>query len=238
MTNCWCWRCWEGLVLHHSYSLKAWFFPSVAWMWNKAADAANESVFILLLASYFTRSLRAERENEIHSKCLYLHKCVYCLLELRAWILKRKHDSSAPHAASEAAANGSRRWGKGQEAEQHKLPPVFFLQPPFKLTNGGSVFWNTVMFKQSSFSFMISLHHPYRQLHLLLSIYPPLAPSSVIECDVASLFCRPNQSFSLDAAAEHQKWLCYIDCSECFLIHFDKPKLAAAAVATSWSIEH
>lgn len=121
--------------------------------------------------------------------------------------------------------------GAGGEEKARRRSDTNFLPTSF-FSDGVSLFGNTFMFKQSSFSFMISLHHPHLQLHLLLSIYPPFAAAAVIECDVASLFCCPNQSLSLDAAAEHQKWLCHIDCSECFLIHFDKPKLAAAA-ATS-----
>lgn len=40
--------------------------------------------------------------------CIYINVFTVCW-SLRAWLLKRKHGSSALHAASEAAANGSRR---------------------------------------------------------------------------------------------------------------------------------
>lgn len=86
-------------------------------------------------------------------------------------------------------------------------------------------------FKQSNFSFMIPLHHPRLQLPL-----PALSVSAICAelCDGVRrpfLVLPPNQSFSLDAAVEHQKWLSLIDCSECFLIHFDKASLAAAAAS-------
>lgn len=180
------------------------------------ADAANESAAAFCLL--FHQKAPCWGRKIIQSKCLYFHKCGRCLLGLCVWLLKCKHDLPALHAAQKR----QQPMGGGGEAEN-------LQQLDFSTWGPNTRVDVLLVFKQSNFSFMIALHHPRLQLHRSALWISAVCTELCDGVRRPFLVLPPNQSFSLDAAAEHQKWLCFIDCSECFLIHFDKARLAAAA---------
>lgn len=109
----------------------------------------------LLSASSFTTRLRGWRRKRIQRKCLYLHKCGGCLLGLCVWLSKCKRDSPALHAAQKR----QQPMGGGGEAEN-------LQQLDFSTCGPNARADALFVFKQSNFSFMITLHHPRLQLHL------------------------------------------------------------------------
>lgn len=93
--------------------------------------------------------------KRIQRKCLYLHKCGGCLLGLCVWLSKCKRDSPALHAAQKR----QQPMGGGGEAGNPQRLDFSTCGPNAR---ADALF----VFKQSNFSFMITLHHPRLQLHL------------------------------------------------------------------------